>query len=173
MLPTQRRRFRGASANGDDESRPKVLFICGSINQTTQMHAIARELYECDARFTPYYGDGLYEVLRRLGLIEMSIAGNKRRGWCLDYLRDHRLAIDMHGREGGYDLVVDCTDVIIPRNIRSARVVLVQEGILDPPGWLAALGKRFRLLPRPLAGTSLTGQSGLFDRFCVASSGYR
>jgi hypothetical protein len=52
-------------------------------------------------------------------------------------------------------------------------LVLVQEGILDPPGRLASLCKRFRFLPRPLAGTSLTGQSGLFDRFCVASEGYR
>jgi hypothetical protein len=137
------------------------------------MHAVARELTEFEPRFTPYYGDSMYSALRHLGLIEMSIAGNKRRGWCLDYLRDHELPIDVDGREGGYDLVVDCTDVVIPRNIRGARLVLVQEGIMDPPGWVAALCKRFRFLPRPLAGTALTGQSGAFDRFCVASSGYR
>ena len=28
-------------------------------------------------------------------------------------------------------------------------------------------------LPRWLAGTALTGQSGMFDRFCVASQGYK
>jgi hypothetical protein len=155
------------------ESRPKVLFICGSINQTTQMQAIARELSDCIARFTPYYVDGLYEAMRHLGLIEMSIGGNKRRGWCLEYLRDHSLPIDLHGQEGGYDLVVDCSDVIVPRNISNVPMVLVQEGILDPPGPLASLCKRFRFLPRPLAGTSLTGQSGRFERFCVASAGYR
>ena len=150
-----------------------MLFICGSINQTTQMHAIARELSECAVRFTPYYGDTLGEIARRLGMVEMAILGNKRRGWCIEYLKDHDLPIDMHGREGQYDLVVDCTDVVVPRNIRRVPIVLVQEGILDPPGWMSSLCKRFRFLPRPLAGTALTGQSGAFDRFCVASAGYR
>ena len=56
---------------------PKVLFICGSINQTTQMLAIARELPGTDAYFTPYYGDEGVEVLRRAGMIEFTIAGNK------------------------------------------------------------------------------------------------
>jgi hypothetical protein len=154
-------------------TRPRVLFIGGSLNQTTQLHAVARQLPECDARFTPFYGDGVVETMRHLGLIEMSIAGNKRRGWCLDYLRDHGLAVDANGREGDYDLVVHCTDLVVPRNVRGVPLVVVQEGILDPPGWFARVCKEFRWLPRSLAGTSLTGQSGLFDRFCVASEGYR
>jgi hypothetical protein len=154
-------------------TRQRVLFIGGSLNQTTQLHAVARELPECEARFSPFYGDAVVEAMRRLGLIEMSIAGNKRRGWCLEYLKDHGLAVDMKGREGDYDLVVNCTDLVVPRNVRQAPLVVVQEGILDPPGWMARLCRRVRWLPRSLAGTSLTGQSGLFDRFCVASEGYR
>jgi hypothetical protein len=154
-------------------TRRRVLFIGGSLNQTTQLHEVARELPECEARFSPFYGDTVVEVMRHLGLIEMSIAGNKRRGWCLQYLKDHGLAVDMNGREGDYDLVVHCTDLVVPRNVRGVPMVVVQEGILDPPGWMAHLCKRVRWLPRALAGTSLTGQSGLFDRFCVASEGYR
>jgi hypothetical protein len=137
------------------------------------MHAIARELPEFEAWFTPFYGDAFVESLRRLGLIEMSIGGNKRRRWCTEYLRDHGLAIDMLGRRGPYDLVVHCTDLLVPHNVRGAPLVLVQEGILDPPGPMARLCKAVPWLPRALAGTSLTGQSGLFDRFCVASDGYR
>jgi hypothetical protein len=111
--------------------------------------------------------------MRRAGLLEATIGGNKRRGWCLDYLRDHRLAVDLDGREGGYDLVVTCTDLQVPRNVRKTPMVVVQEGILDPMGLVAQVCRRLRWLPRWLAGTALTGQSGLFDRFCVASQGYK
>jgi hypothetical protein len=154
-------------------SRPRVLFIAGSLNQTTQLHAVARELPECEARFTPYYGDLTVTALRHLGLLEATIGGNKRRRWCLDYLRDHQLLVDLDGHEGRYDLVVTCTDLQVPRNVRSTRLLVVQEGILDPMGLVAQVCRRLRWLPRWLAGTALTGQSGLFDRFCVASQGYK
>jgi hypothetical protein len=137
------------------------------------MHAVARELPECEARFTPFYGGAGVESLRRLGLIEWTIGGDKLRGRCVDYLRDHGLRLDMHGREGGYDLVVTCTDLVVPDNIRSARIVLVQEGIFDPPGPLTPVCRRLKWLPRWLGGTALTGQSNLFERFCVASGGYK
>jgi hypothetical protein len=154
-------------------ARPKALFIGGSINQTTQMHAVARELGELDAWFTPFYGDGVVDALRRAGLIEMTIGGNKRRGWCLDYLARHRLAIDPHGARGGYDLVVTCSDLVVPKNARASRLVAVQEGILDRDGLAAAICRRLPFLPRWLAGTALTGESFLYDRYCVASAGYR
>jgi hypothetical protein len=150
-----------------------VLFIAGSLNQTTQLHAVARELPDCDARFTPFYGDLAVTTMRRLGLLEATIGGEKRRRWCQEYLRDHGLRIDLDGREGGYDLVVTCTDLHVPRNARGAGLVVVQEGILDPMGPVAQVCRRLPWLPRWLAGTALTGQSGLFDRFCVASQGYK
>jgi hypothetical protein len=154
-------------------ARPRALFIAGSLNQTTQLHAVARELTECETRFTPFYGDVTVTVMRRLGLLEATIGGDKRRRWCLEYLHDHQLAVDLDGREGPYDLVVTCTDLVVPRNVRGAGLVVVQEGILDPMGLTAHVCKRLRLLPRWFAGTALTGQSGLFDRFCVASQGYK
>lgn len=153
--------------------RKRALFICGSMNQTTQLHQIARELPELAIAFTPFYGDRVVDTMRRLGLIELSIGGNKRRGWCLDYLREHQLDVDLDGRRGGYDLVVTCTDLVVPKNVRDSKIVLVQEGILDPEGWEAAICKRARFLPRWIAGTSLTGQSFVYERFCVASEGYR
>ena len=50
---------------------------------------------------------------------------------------------------------------------------MVQEGILDPDGLVASLCRKLRFLPRWLAGTALTGESFLYDRFCVASEAYR
>ena len=35
---------------------PRVFFICGSLNQTTQMHQIAAELPDCTPSLSPYYG---------------------------------------------------------------------------------------------------------------------
>ncbi|HVT57005.1 MAG TPA: hypothetical protein VHR45_01280 [Thermoanaerobaculia bacterium] len=153
--------------------RQKILFICGSLNQTTQMHQIARELGEYDHAFTPFYGHGAIEALRRARCLEFTVLGYKLRRRCLDYLERHRLPIDFHGRSGGYDLVVTCSDLIVPRNIRKMPVVLVQEGILDPAGIPFLLCRKLRILPLWLAGTSTTGLSGRYQRFCVASDGYR
>jgi hypothetical protein len=150
-----------------------VLFICGSLNQTTQMHAVATELAECRAAFTPYYGDGYVELWRRLGLIEFSIGGNKLRERCVRYLDQKGLRIDTHGERGRYDLVVTCSDVVVPRNVRGTPLVAVQEGILDPEGIGYRLVRALPFLPLWMAGTAATGQSGAFERFCVASAGYR
>jgi hypothetical protein len=137
------------------------------------MHQIARELSEHEHAFTPYYCDGLLELARRAGLLEFTIAGEKLLRRCLDYLERERLPLDPGGLRGGYDLVLTCSDLVVPRNTRGRRVVLVQEGILDPEGWSYRLWRRFRFLPRWLAGTATTGLSLSYDRFCVASEGYR
>ena len=151
----------------------KILLICGSLNQTTQMHQIARELPEYEHAFTPYYGHGAIDLLRRAHMIEFTVLGYKLRRRCLDYLQRHGLPIDLHGKAGEYDLVLTCSDLIVPRNIRRRRVVLVQEGILDPGGLPFRLCRKLPFLPLWLAGTSTTGLSGRYERFCVASEGYR
>jgi hypothetical protein len=153
--------------------KPRVLFICGSLNQTTQLHKVAAHLSEYDHFYTPYYADGFLEICRRLGLLEFTIIGHKLRRRCVEYLERQGLAIDLHGQAGGYDLVVTCTDIVIPRNIRSVPIVAVQEGILDPPSFGLSLWRRFRWLPLWFGGTATTGLSGRYARFCVASEGYR
>jgi hypothetical protein len=162
-----------SSVTPRQEARRRILFICGSLNQTTQLHQVARELPELDHAFTPCYGDGLLEVLRVARCLEFTVLGYKLRRRCTDYLASHSLAIDLHGRSGRYDLVVSCSDLTVQRNIRGKPLVVVQEGILDPPGLLFRLCRKMPLLPRWLAGTAPTGLSGLYDRFCVASEGYR
>src|SRR4249919_2098291 len=109
---------------------PNALFICGSLNQTTQMLSIARELPEVAAHFTPFYGDEPVDWLRRAGLIEFSIAGNKARERCLALLYEHGVAVDWRASDRRYDLVVTCSDLVVPRNVRGAPLVAVQEGML-------------------------------------------
>jgi hypothetical protein len=154
-------------------TRKRILFICGSMNQTTQMHQISRHLAEHEHAFTPYYCDGMHEVLRRMGMLEFTVIGNKLANRCRNYLLDQNLAIDYGGRSGPYDLVLACSDVYLPRNIRRTPMVLVQEGITDPEEFTYRLVRRFRFLPLWIAGTAATGLSGAYWRFCVASEGYR
>lgn len=150
-----------------------MLFICGSNNQTTQMHQIAHALPDVRAVFSPFYCDFWQERLRDLGLAEFTVAGRKLRARCMDYLRCNQLEIDLQGKRGPYDLVVTCTDLALPRNVRRQPLLVVQEGMIDQPSWRSALVARARILPSWLAGTTFTGRSGRYDRFCVASEGYR
>ena len=154
-------------------SRRRILFICGSMNQTTQMHEISRHLAEFEHAFTPYYCDGLHEILRRSQLMEHTVIGNRLADRCHRYLQKQGLAIDYGGRQQSYDLVVACSDVYLPRNIRGMPIVLVQEGITDPENSVFRFVQRFRFLPLWLAGTAATGLSNAYLRFCVASEGYR
>lgn len=153
--------------------RKRILFICGSMNQTTQMHQIATRLAQYEQAFSPYYGDGVIEICRRLGLMEFTIMGRKLASRCRRYLDDHRLAIDYRGQNGPYDLVLTCSDVYIQRNIQNSMIVLVQEGITDPETFAFHLVTRFGILPLWLAGTAATGLSDAYRHFCVASEGYR
>jgi hypothetical protein len=153
--------------------KKRIMFICGSMNQTTQMHQISRQLSDYEHSFSPYYCDGVDEMLRRLGLMEFTIIGHKLAGRCRRYLEDHGLPIDYQARNGPYDLVVTCSDVYVQKNIRDNRIVLVQEGITDPETFVFHLVTRFRFLPLWLAGTATTGLSDAYRKFCVASEGYR
>ena len=151
----------------------RVLFICGSLNQTTQLHAVAKAMRDIEACFTPFYGSASVTMMRRLRLIENTIGGNKLRERCLTYLNRHALTVDLDGARSGYDLVVGCTDLALPGNVGDTPIVVVQEGILDPPGIAWEVVRRLRWLPPWLAGTAATGLSGRYQRFCVASRGYR
>ncbi len=153
--------------------RPRVLFIGGTINHTTQVQQIAAELPECEAAFTWYYCDGFLELGRRLGLLESTALGGKLRARCLAYLQSQGLPLDLGGLRGGYDLVVTCSDLAMPRNNRGGQVVLVQEGMTDPEDLIFRIVRAFRLAPWLAATSSATGLSHAYDRFCVSSEGYR
>ena len=154
-----------------------MLLICGNRNHTVMMHAIARALGDCACWFTPYYCDdgSLLDWLRRLHLLEFVALGHDFRRKCLTYLNEHKLAIDLAGKRGGYDLVITCSDLLVPSNIAPAPLVGVQEGMIDPTLFWGRLMDRYpRLaLPRWAAGTAKTGLSHAYEMYCVASEGYR
>jgi hypothetical protein len=149
-----------------------ILFICGSLNQTTQMHAISKHLPGYAHYFTPYYSHGYIGWFAERGWLEFTILGHKLASRASSYLREHNLAIDGHGKSRQYDMVLTCSDLIIPRNIRNSSIVLVQEGMTDPEN-LAFYAAKYLGLPRWIASTSTTGLSHLYDKFCVASEGYK
>ncbi len=151
----------------------RILFICGSMNQTTQMHQISAHLSCYDHAFSPYYCDGIDELYRRMRLMEFTIIGHKLASRCRRYLEDHGLPIDYQGKDGPYDLVLTCSDVYLQNNIKRSPIVLVQEGVTDPETRSFRLVRRFRMLPLWLAGTAATGLSDAYRTFCVASDGYR
>jgi hypothetical protein len=164
MIYNKRRTVRNTPAT--------ILFICGSLNQTTMMHRIAQGLPEHHAVFTPYYGDGVVTLLGKTGLLDHTVAGRQYQERTMQYLKKEGLEVDWGGTAYEYDLVVTCSDLIVPKNIRHRKIVLVQEGMTDPEGLAYHLVRHLKL-PRYLASTSTTGLSNAYVRFCVASEGYK
>lgn len=158
--------------------RKKILFICGSFNQTTQMYAISEHLSSrFDCYFTPFYCDGFYYQAQKLGLMDFTIAGGQNRRAAERFLAEKKAPIDYGGEAREYDLYVTCTDLIVPKNIMGKNVVLVQEGMTDPENMAYKIIKAAKKIgvhiPMWLASTSTTGMSDAYRRFCVASDGYR
>lgn len=153
-------------------SKPKVLFIGGSLNQTTMMHKISQELPDCDSYFTPYYASGPLWVMTKLKMLEFTIMGGTFKRKTLEYIKDHNLKLDYEGKNDDYDLVFTCQDLIVPRQIKKFKTILVQEGMTDPPDWRYHV-TRFLGLGRWCASTSMTGLSHQYDYFCVASEGFK
>lgn len=153
-------------------SKKKILFICGSLNQTSMMHQISLHLEKYDCYFTPYYGDGYINFLVSKGYLKFSILNGSFRWNTEKYLQQHDLNIDYRGRSNNYDLVYTCADLIMPKNIRKKKVILVQEGMTDPENLMFYLVKYLKL-SRWLASTSAMGISNQYTLFCVASQGYK
>lgn len=143
------------------------------MNITTQMQQIAQELPEYDKYFTPFYADGFIKILNKLKLVEFTIIGDKRAGECRRYLEKQQLPIDYGGTQHDYDLVVTCSDLVVQKNIKDKKRIVVQEGITDPERFSFHLVKTFKFLPKWFAGTSANGISNNFDYYCVAGEGYR
>ena len=71
--------------------KKKILFICGSMNITTQIHQIAQALPEYTHYFTSFYADGFLALLNKLKLLEFTIIGDKRASQSLRYLESKDL----------------------------------------------------------------------------------
>lgn len=136
------------------------------------MYEISRHLPDYDRYFTPYYGDGLVKMLSRSGLLDFTILGGEFKKNTECYLSEQGCVVDYDGKTNDYDLVLTCSDLIVQNNIRGKKFILVQEGMTDPENIIYHIVKGLGL-PRYLASTSTTGLSNAFEKFCVASEGYR
>lgn len=154
------------------EKKKKILHIGGSLNQTTMLHGISKHLQDYDHYFTAYYSDGIELIGLKLGLLETTCLSGTFRRLTEDYIKENNLHMDYAGRNNDYDLVLTSSDLIIPRNIKKKKIILVQEGMTDPQNWIYHLVKFFRL-KRYFASTSTTGLSDAYIAFCVASEGYK
>lgn len=153
--------------------KKKILFMCGSMNQTTMLHQISNHLTDYDHFFTAYYSDGLEKIFAQLGLLDFSVLGGKFREQTESYFSNNNLKIDFEGKKNNYALIVVCSDLIIPKNIRSKKMIMVQEGMTDPENFFFHLVKKIRIIPRYFGGTASTGLSDYYTYFCLASEGYK
>jgi hypothetical protein len=160
------------AAAARDVPRRRILFIGGSLNQTTIVHQVALELSAHERVFTPFYADGLLRWAAERELLGFTILGGRPRTSTEAFLRGRGEAVDYRGKGGPWDLAVASTDLVVPRNLRGTPVVLVQEGMMDPEDWRYRTVRRLGL-PRWMANTSMTGLSHAYAAFCVASEGYR
>ena len=153
---------------------PRVLFVCGSPNQTGQMLQISRALPEVEAWYTPYYADRPHHFgILKVGWFEPAINGHKRRGICADELNRRGLRIDLGAERNDYDLWICPNDAIVPDGISRIPWILVQEGIMEQPNWRTWVWRKTRLMPRGIATTAVFGLTKQYEKFCVASEGYR
>jgi len=153
-------------------AKNKILFICGSLNQTTMMHKISMYFNDHECYFTPFYTFGNIDLLARKGLLDFTILAGRFKEQTCNYLINNDLKIDYKGLNNKYDLVFTCQDIIIPENIKDKKIMLVQEGMTDPENLMYHFVKSLKL-PRWMAGTSVTGLSNSYELFFVASEGYR
>jgi hypothetical protein len=155
--------------------RKKILFITGSINQTTQMHQIALQLPEYDCWFSQIFTDS--KILRFLkkhtSLGDNTILAGQFRARSEDYLQRQGLNIDYGAKKNRYELVVYCSDLMVASSLRQYKTIWVQEGMIDKPSFISNAVRQLGL-PAWLSGnTALNGSTNQFDIYCAASRGYK
>lgn len=152
--------------------KEKILFIGGSLNQTKITFQIAQQLPEYECWFSPYYGDGLVQRMAEYGWLDFTILGGTHKNATDHFLAEKTVRLDYKGQKNQYDLVVTCSDLIVPKNIRTKNIILVQEGMTTPENWVFHAVRGLRL-PRYLGNTAMTGLSHAYRQFCVASEGFK
>jgi hypothetical protein len=151
-----------------------ILLVGGSMNQNTMVHEIAEHLMsEYNCYFSPAYIDyGFVKKMTELGFADFTVLSQRFHRDAVEYFNDYNLQLDIAGRRHRYELVIMSNDLVVPRNIRNSRFLLVQEGMTDPENLMYHIVKKLKL-PRYLASTATQGLSDAYDIFCVASQGYK
>src|SRR5262249_11391551 len=143
-------------------SAKNILLICGTLNQTKAMLAIGGQLREHNCFYTPFYCDGHLLPASQRGQLDFTVLAGPLRERTLRFLRDAQAPLDDRGEARDYDLVVTCTDLIVQNNVENKRIVLVQEGLTEPEGFLYWLVKHAGI-PRVFANTAAFGLSHQYE----------
>lgn len=156
-------------------NRKKILLLTGSMNQTTQMIGIANELKDHDCWFSQLFTDNiiLNFLINRTRLLNGTIISNPFREASEKHLLAHNYNIDYKATLHKYDLIIFCSDMLVPKRMRQQDTVWVQEGMIDKITVLSKLVKAFRLPSLLCFNTSLNGTSNKCDVYCTASEGYK
>ncbi|MHA8106820.1 hypothetical protein [Aquirufa sp. 5-AUSEE-100C1] len=151
-----------------------ILFLTGSLNQTTQMQQIASYLPEFDCYFSQFFSDNpVIASAIKMGILDNTVMGRPLRAKAEQYMLEQGMAMDYQAKDRVYDLVVFCSDLLFPKKFEGTKTIWVQEGMIDPFTSISRIIQKLKL-PRYLSiGTSLNGTSNLCDIYCAASKGYR
>ena len=155
--------------------RKRILFITGSINQTTQMHQIAEQLPEYDCWFSQIFSDSPFikSVIKRTSLADTTVLAGQFKAHSEEYLYKHGLKMDYRAKKNHYDLVVHCSDLIVADSLRKYKSIWVQEGMIDKYRLSSAIVKKLGLPAYLSFDTSLNGSGNVCDIYCAASDGYK
>ena len=141
------------------------------------MYQISRELPEYEHYFTQVYGSGrIFKWIAESGIADFTTMGTnsafakEQRA----FLHQMNAKMDYRGSTLGneYELVFNCVDLIMPREIKHKKTIFIQEGMTDPLSWRSKLIKKVGLPAWTTGDTSLNGCSNNCDLYCVASKGY-
>jgi len=153
--------------------KQRILFLTGSMNQTLQMEAIAKFLPEFECVFSQLYANNFFiSTAIKLGVLDTTILGNPLRKISENYIQSKGYLMDYKAKFFTYDLVVFCSDIIIPKNLQGIKSIWVQEGMIDPYTILSKIIQKLKLPRYWSMGTSLNGTSNACDIYCTASSAY-
>lgn len=155
--------------------RRKILFITGSINQTSQMHQISKHLPQYDCWFSQLFPDTLFlkAIVKYTPFANGTVLTGQFKQRSENYLHQHALQVDYSGNLNQYDLVVNCTDMIVAKKFRDTKTIWVQEGMIDRHTLLTGFVRAFGIPPYFTGDTSLNGSTNVCDVYCAASEGYK
>jgi hypothetical protein len=155
--------------------RRKILFITGSINQTSQMHQISKHLGDYDCWFSQLFADSAFlkAIKKYTPFTDGTVLADHFRVKSENYLKQFGSQIDHGGDKNKYDLVVYCTDMVIAKKFKQTKTIWVQEGMIDKHTPLTDVVKALQLPPYFTGDTSLNGSTNICDIYCTASEGYK
>jgi hypothetical protein len=145
------------------------------MNQTSQMHQISQHLTDYDCWFSQFFTDSLFlnAIIKYTPILNKTIFSGQFRENSEKYLQENGVNIDYQAKKNKYDLVVYCTDLHIPKRLRTSKLVWVQEGMTDKYNLFSKIVHALRLPPIILGNTSLNGSSNICDVYCAGSEGYK